>query len=207
MLVTTCYDSTYVQSIVTTYDLRLPSWDPPTTTNNHQQPHSIRKKCHIDYQRRQPIQYFTTKHTPAPLGLCVLGDVRSPPPPVSLSSQPIVTTYDLRLTTYNLRPMTSQLCFTGTHPPPVVSQFNISLRSQPANTYYSIRISTKKADIPTHQHQPPPAVSQFNISLRSQPTLTTLSEYPLRKQTTPTPTPAVSQFNLSQQPASQHFIH
>ena len=51
------------------YDLRLPSWDPPP-------PYRLPKKT------------ANTKHTPAPLGLCVLGDVRSPPPPVSQSQQP-----------------------------------------------------------------------------------------------------------------------
>ena len=107
----------------------------------------------------------------------MLGDVRSPPP-VSLSSQPIVTTYDLRLTTYdlrlttyNLRPMTSQLCFTGTHPPPAVSQFNIPLRSQPTLTplsEYPLRKQTSQHNTNNNHQQ-----SLSSISLSSQPIVTT----------------------------------
>ena len=105
--------------------------------------------------------------------------------------------------------MTSQLCFTGTHhhqQPTTTSslsltQFNCSLRLVTTRltfnrslrlTTYDLRLTTYDLRPMTSQlcftgTHPPPAVSQFNISLRSQPasqpTLTTLSEYPLRKQT------------------------
>ena len=123
------------------------------------------------------------------------GDVRSPPP-VSLSSQPIVTTYDLRL-------MTSQLCFTGTHhhqQPTTTSslsltQFNCSLRLVTTRltfnrslrlTTYDLRLTTY--DIPALLYWDPLTTSSFSVQYlsqepASQPTLATLSEYPLRKQT------------------------
>ena len=126
----------------------------------------------------------------------MLGDVRSPPPPVSLSSQPIVTTYDLRL-------MTSQLCFTGTHhhqQPTTTSSLSLSsiarydllrldLRSIDR---YDLRLTTYDLRPMTSQlcftgTHPPPAVSHsvqyLSQEPASQPTLATLSEYPLRKQT------------------------
>jgi hypothetical protein len=80
---------------------------------------------------------------------------------ISLSSQPTLTAIsELRLTTYDLRLTTydwTQLCFTGTHPPPAVSQFNISLRSQPTLTPLSEYPLRKQ----TSQHN--------TISLSSQP--------------------------------------
>merc|ERR1712016_343655 len=58
---------------------------------------------------------------------------------LSHSVQLLVTTcYDSTyvqsiVTTYDLRPMTSQLCFTGTHPPPAVSHSVQYLSQEPAS--------------------------------------------------------------------------
>ena len=90
------------------YDLRLTTYDFLAGTHHHHQPtttSSLTALGKISTTKEDSQYYYTTilttKHTPAPLGLCVLGDVRSPPP-VSLSSQPIVTTYDLRLPSFAL---------------------------------------------------------------------------------------------------------
>ena len=91
--------------------------------------------------------------------------------PDSLCLDPHTTlanTYDdFRVTTYNLRLMTSQLCFTGTHwdPPPASSLSVQYLSQEPANTYYSIRISTKKADVPTPTPTSQPANTYYSIRI------------------------------------------
>ena len=98
----------------------------------------------IDYESRQPI------HTPA----YHTSEQSTLQTPDSLCLDPHTTlanTYDdFRVTTYNLRLMTSQLCFTGTHhhqQPPAVSQFNLS--QQPASQHlrrllpsYDLRLTT-----------------------------------------------------------------
>ena len=115
----------------------------------------------IDYESRQPI------HTPA----YHTSEQSTLQTPHSLCLDPHTTlanTYDdFRVTTYNLRLMTSQLCFAGTYyhqQPPAVSQFNLS--QQPANSY-DLRLTTY--DFPallywdplgpttTNNHQQPPA--------------------------------------------------
>ena len=99
-----------------------------------------------------------------------------------------LTTYDLRLTTYDI----PALLYWD---PPTTSSLSVQYLSQePANTYSSIRISTKKADIPTQHNlsqQPAKTLRRFLPSYDLQLTSSTgththtspLSEYPLRKQT------------------------
>ena len=132
------------------YDLRLTTYDFLAGTHHHHQPtttSSLTALGKISTTKEDSQYYYTTilttKHTPAPLGLCVLGDVRSPPPPVSLSSQPIVTTYDLRLTTYDLRLTTYDLQLTTYDipallywdPPPASSLSVQYLSQEPASQH------------------------------------------------------------------------
>ena len=141
---------------LTTYDFLAFYWDSPPPAVSHSVQSLSAASQHLRRFPSYDLRLMTSQ-------LCFTGTHHHQQPTTtsSLSLSSIarydllrldlrsIDRYDLRLTTYDLRPMTSQLCFTGTHPPPAVSQFNISLRSERA----------------------------------SQPTLTTLSEYPLRKQT------------------------
>ena len=129
--------------------------------------------------------------------------------------------------------MTSQLCFTGTHhhqQPTTTSslsltQFNCSLRLVTTRltfnrslrlTTYDLRLTTY--DIPALLYWDPPTTSSLSLSSislsgasqpASQPTLTTLSEYPLRKQTsqhTNTNHHQQSLSSISLSGASQHLL-
>ena len=95
-----------------------------------------------------PLWLFITTHHHHHHVFALLGPTTTNnqrPPAVSLSLSSIarydllrldlrsIDRYDLRLTTYDLRPMTSQLCFTGTHPPPAVSHSVQYLSQEPAS--------------------------------------------------------------------------
>ena len=142
---------------LTTYDFLAFYWDSPPPAVSH----SVQSLSAASQHLRRFPNYDLRLMTGPSFALLGPTQHHQQPPAVSHSVQSLVTTYNLRLPSFLLGP---------THHQQSLTQFNISLRSQPAsqpaNTYYSIRISTKKADIPTHQHQPPPAVSQFNISIR-----------------------------------------
>ena len=100
----------------------------------------------IDYESRQPI------HTPA----YQTSEQSTLQTPDSLCLDPHTTlanTYDdFRVTTYNLRLMTSQLCFTGTHwdPPPPTTTSSPSVQSLSAASQhlrrflpsYDLRLTT-----------------------------------------------------------------
>ena len=175
---------------LTTYDFpALLYWDPlgPTTTNNHQPTLTA-----ISELRLTTYDFLAFDWDP-------------PPPAVSHSVQSLsaASQHLRRFPSYDLRLMTSQLCFTGTHhhqQPTTTSslsltQFNCSLRLVTTRltfnrslrlTTYDLRLTTY--DIPALLYWDPPTTSSLSLSSislsgASQPTLTPLSEYPLSNQT------------------------
>ena len=109
-------------------------WDPPTTTNNHQQSLTQFNRS----LRLTTYDFLAFYWDPPPLA--VSHSVQS----LSAASQPTLTAIsELRLTTYDW----TQLCFTGWDPPTSkqsLTQFNLSQQpaSQPAIAYHTSEQST-----------------------------------------------------------------
>ena len=173
--------NTYNDFRVTTYNLRL-------TTYTHQPNSNWDSVCWGDVRSPPPVS-LSSQPASQYLRLTTYDFLAfywdSPPPAVSHSVQSLsaASQHLRRFPSYDLRLMTSQLCFTGTHhhqQPTTTSslsltQFNCSLRLVTTRltfnrslrlTTYDLRLTTY--DIPALLYWDPPTTSSLSVQYLSQ---------------------------------------